>query len=484
MRKFNIIALTLSLLTLNACMGAGTGYNISAWPNIEQTSAQLPPSALGSNLPTPYDPSSSSTQDQTQALPAQTPSEQAATLAFDLPPAKVALLLPLSGTHASLGKAMLQAAQMATFDIGHTTFNLIPIDTKGTTQGAKIAASEAVKEGAQLVLGPVFANSVRAAKPITERARIQMLSFSTDWSLAGGNTFIMGFLPFDQVERIVSYYSAHNNLGRIGVIAPQSPYGNTVTQLYRRLEDRYGLETVSIEQYAPQTPNLAPLVRNFTDFDKRTAAAEEIAHATMLENMNAKAIKKAQSKGISLNDIELADIDEDEIAKAKLELGAPFDAVLMPVGGQAAITISNLMSQYDLPPRMTKRLGTGLFDDLSLASEVSMRGAWFAAPSPRSRQNFESRYKSIYGKAPPRLSSLAYDATALTAVLAQRGLQSHGTPSFDRTSITNPNGFSGIDGIFRFHENGIAERGLAILEYQRGKIVEIDPAPKTFQNIY
>ena len=153
----------------------------------------------------------------------------------------------------------------------------------------------------------------------------------------------------------------------------------------------------------------------------------------------------------------------------------------MPVGGEKALSIANLLSYYDMPPNTVRRLGTGLLDDASLANEPGLKGAWFAAPSPRLRQKFEQRYRQNFGTKPPRLSSLAYDATALAAILARRGLKANGQPAFDQTSISNANGFSGIDGIFRFRSDGTAERGLAILEFKRGKIVVIDEAPKTFQ---
>ena len=115
----------------------------------------------------------------------------------------------------------------------------------------------------------------------------------------------------------------------------------------------------------------------------------------------------------------------------------------MPVGGDLAISLSNLMSHYELPPRAVKRLGTGLFDDRALAGDESMEGAWFAAPSPGLRQQFEQRFRDLYDYFPPRLATLAYDSTALAAILARRGLEANNNPAFDYSSITNPNGFNG-----------------------------------------
>lgn len=357
----------------------------------------------------------------------------------------VGLLLPLSGRHERLGKAMLQAAQMALFDISKGSIELLPRDTKGTAQGARKAAEAVINEGAQIVLGPVFAPAVRAAKNVTQRAKVNMIAFSTDWTLAGGNTFIMGFLPFDQVERVISY-SAQQGIRRIGVLSPSSDYGNAVLSSYRAAAGRAGIQTVDIALFSPGSSNISPTVRSFAKYDEREALAK-----LMAEQGNALAPEM------------------------------PFDAVLLPVGGDMVKAMANLLSQYDLPPRSVKRLGTGLWDDAGLTSEPSLDGGWFAAPSPRARRNFEDRYNMLYKVPPPRLASLAYDSMALTAVLAQTGMQKYGSPAFDRRSISNANGFAGIDGIFRFRSDGTVERGLAVLAFKNGRIVVVDDAPHTFQ---
>ena len=414
---FIIFALLASVLLLSACP-ASTGRGYGDY----QRAAK--PSAPAQNAPKLLD------------APATSAAPQPSIARSNLPPVKVGLLLPLSGQHKQLGDAMLKAAQMALFDIGHSNMELIPRDTKGSANGAREAARSAIDSGAQLILGPVFASSVRAAKPITNSARVNMIAFSTDWTLAGGNTYMMGFLPFDQVER-VTRYAAGRGIRNVGVLAPNSDYGQVVTSAFKTMAPRNGITISKSTNFRTGTTNLAPVVRDFTDFDVR------------------------KESGV-LNQ-------------------APFDAVLVPVGGQDARAIVSLLSHYELPPRAVRRLGTGVFDDAALATETNLNGTWFAAPSPNSRRNFEQRFLATYGKKAPRLSTLAFDATALAAVLARRGLESTGRPAFDRNSIISPNGFAGLDGIFRFRPNNTSERGLAILEFRNGKITVIDEAPKTFQ---
>ena len=114
-----------------------------------------------------------------------------------------------------------------------------------------------------------------------------------------------------------------------------------------------------------------------------------------------------------------------------------------------------------------------------IGREPAMVGGWFAGPAPEGRAAFVDRFAKAYGRPPHGLASLAYDATALAAVLAQAG----GPNRFEREAIADPSGFYGVDGVFRFQPSGIAERGLAVLEIRPDGLRVIDPAPESFRTL-
>lgn len=473
-----IVFLILVSLFLSAC--AASSGSMNKWRyNAQGPKAQAAPSSLSQ----PFEPAaiqqpaaggqvqvaSNAAYDylNQNAQNSQLPFAQAPTATSQK--IKVAILLPLSGENEKLGQSMLKAAQMALFDLGSNAFELIPRDTKGTPDGAHLATKSALQTGAQLILGPVFSSSVRAAKRAASGTNVNIIGFSTDWSLAGGNTFIMGFLPFDQIERIVRYAS-DQGYQRIGVLYPDTNYGNAVMQAYQHVAAYKGIMTVKTQSFDANSKNISPVLREFADYDNR------------LEIINQQ-IRPLKAR-IQANPNDTQAIQEMmAIQEQAKEVPAEFDAILLPVGGDLARATTNLASHYDLPPSKVRRLGTGLWDDPGLSAEPSMEGGWFAAPSPTNRQDFEKRYLGAFGKPAPRLASLAYDATALSVILAQKGQQQPGQATFTRQDISNPNGFAGIDGIFRFRRNGIAERGLAILEFEDGHIKVRDPAPTTFQNV-
>jgi len=155
-----------------------------------------------------------------------------------------------------------------------------------------------------------------------------------------------------------------------------------------------------------------------------------------------------------------------------------FDAILMPIGNPQMASLANALNTNGLSATNVTWLGAGLWDDNSTINNPSMRGAIFAAPAPDQRRNFETQYRNYYGQNPQRISSLAYDATALSIVLLRQNNR-----DINRQSIMNPNGFAGIDGIFRFESNGLSERGLAIHKIDgSGQTSIVSPAPLSFVN--
>ncbi len=334
----------------------------------------------------------------------------------------VAILLPLSGRHQALGQSMLQSSQMAIFDIGAKNFNLIPIDTKGNTSGAISAATKAIGQKVDLIIGPIFSGNLKAIKPVVQPSGIPIIAFTTDWTLAGRNTYVMGFLPFAQVERVANY-SRSKGYNRYGVLAPKNEYSDVVIRTLSGNLRRHGEVIADSRYFSPMQKNMHNLVKDY-----------------VISNPN------------------------------------NVNALMMPMGGADLKSVSSYMSYYDMNRKKSiKLLGTGLWEDPSLAKESGLHGAWFAAPDPTLRRDFERRYKKNYDAAPVRLASLSYDATALAAILAG----GNGQP-YNPRNITNIRGFSGIDGIFRFRPDGMVERGLAVLEVRPNGLKVIDPAPRAF----
>jgi ABC-type branched-subunit amino acid transport system substrate-binding protein len=335
-------------------------------------------------------------------------------------PPSAGLLMPLSGVAEDVGRDMLDAAQMALFDVGANTLVLMPRDTTGDPQVAAATARAVISEGADIILGPLFANSTRSVGPAAAASGVNILSFSNDSSVAGGNVFILGFRPEEQIERITQFAN-QRGLTRIGLLAPDDAYG-----------------TLAAQAFSAAMAELGPAAESRTAFYR-------------------------------------PDGDPSAAVAALDSGGMPLDAVLIADGGPRLVQVAGMIearSQGRLPPRL---LGTGRWqEDPSVLQNPSLAGGWFADVAPSARAAFDQRFRSVYGRQPHAVAALAYDATALAVLLASSD------QAFDARAITDPQGFVGTLSIFRVHENGTTEHGLAILEAGPGGPLVIQPAPQSF----
>ncbi len=378
-------------------------------------------------------------------------------------PIKVGLLLPLSGRYARIGEAMLNAAQLALFDIADEDFSLVVRDTGGTPQGAQEAGRAILAENVRLMLGPLFATSVEAVAPDARAAQVPVITFSNDRSIAGGGVYVMGLAPQPQIDRMVGYAS-RQGLTRFAVMAPSSPYGQAVVAAMQDSVQRYGVSLSRVVTYPPDTADVTLEVRNLADYDER--------HQALLDQRQVLAARGDEAAKLALKRLDGLET-----------LGKPdFDAVILPEAGKRLQVIAPSLAFYDVDPVEVRFLGTSIWEDSKLGREPSLSGGWFTAPQPDLWLTFAGRYKDTYGSSPPRVVSLAYDATALAAVLARGAANASERFTYEDIAITQPSGFAGIDGVFRFLPGGVTERHLAVLELVPDGFKVIDPAPQGFQD--
>jgi ABC-type branched-subunit amino acid transport system substrate-binding protein len=377
----------------------------------------------------------------------------------------VAILIPLTGPEAAFGRDLLAAAQMAVFDLADSNFELRLYDTGGQVAKARTAALAAEQDGAQIILGPLFSSAVLAAADVARPANIPILAFSNNREIVGDGVYAMGFFPEDQVRRIVDYSFAQN-ITRFSALVPDDLYGSRMVAALNENTGLGGRELTDVAYYFDETQALIDTVKQLGRYDER--------HKDLLDQRRELAAK------------------DDEISKRALErledletLGdVDFEALLLPAGGEEVLRIAPLLAFYDIDPSIVKLLGTWLWDDPTLRTEPNMIGAWFAAPPTATRQRFVESFERLYEREPERQATLAYDATALAIVLAQRAARANDTATnmYSVDALTSPVGFTGMDGIFRLRPSGLVERGLSVFEIQPDGAREIDPAPTSFDD--
>jgi ABC-type branched-subunit amino acid transport system substrate-binding protein len=261
---------------------------------------------------------------------------------------------------------------------------------------------------------------VIAVAPLARDRGVPVISFSTDRAVAGNGVFLLSFQPETEVERVLSYAATHGH-SRFAALIPRTAYGEHVAGAFRRVTTAEKLQVSAVERFDPASGDLSGPV-----------------HAVAAS-------------------------------------GA--DAILIAQGGTQLRSLAALVRGGTATGAEPKLLGTGLWADRSLTTEPVLAGSWFAAPPPRNEDAFAAKYRAVFGDSPPQLSALAYDAVSLVAALAP-GMPYH---RFTAGQLTDPNGFQGVSGVFRFNPDGSTDRGLAILAVEPGEMRIVDPAPRTFE---
>lgn len=453
-------------LALGGCENTGTGGGRNTAGGGPLTGANAPSRV---ESPLPGEPGASSPPTATAPAAPVDPGSAGpeATPGIQLTPppgianrTRVALLLPLSGPRAGLGRAVLDAAQLALFDVADGDFELRPYDTAATGEGAAIAAGQAVADGVKLVIGPIFSAAVRGAAPVVQEAGLNMLAFSNNRDVAEPGVYLSGLFPESQIARVIAY-AARRGVRRLGVLAPGGAFGARVLDAARQSAQAAGITLVRSEIFGPSTDDIVRAVRTIGDYDTRRAAL------------------LAQKKALAGR--------EDEVSKralARLDIletlgPVAFDALLVGTSGAELVNMAAQLGNFDIDTKRVRLLGLASWAADGTGREPALVGGWFATPPATVESEFTRSFRAMYEAEPHPLAANAYDLVALAAILGSQ----EGGARYDKASLTSETGFAGISGLFRFLPDGLSERSLEVRELTASGSKIVDPAQKSFENL-
>jgi len=337
---------------------------------------------------------------------------------------RVALILPLSapGNAGVAAVSMRNAAEMALAEFKNPNIQLLVKDDGGNPQSAQAAATQAIGEGAEIIIGPLFAQAVNAVGVVARQRGVPVIAFSTDASVATRGVYLLSFLPETDVRRIVDYQISRGKRS-FAALLPDNAYGTVVQGAFQQEVASRGGRVLTIEKY--------------------TGDATRIA----------------------------------ESARRVAQVAAQVDNIFIPDGADGVAQVVRALEANRVNLRRVQLLGTGLWDDPRIFAERSLDGALYAAPEAEGFRNFSARYRARFSQDPVRTATLAYDAVALVAAL----VKTQGAQRFSEQVLTNSSGFAGIDGVFRFRPDGTSDRGLAVLRVTPTGPQVVSPAPRSFR---
>ena len=341
-------------------------------------------------------------------------------------PVPVALLIPSSAeATAPIAASLENAARLAVADLDKIKIDLRVYDTAGNADIAARQAQIAVKEGAKIIVGPLYGGAANAAGLAVADKKVNILSFSNNNAIAGGNVFVLGKTFDNTAKRIVKFAASQGKMRAI-IVHPNNVEGSFGRLAIERAAMDTSLEIVATQSFEfsqEGVVNAVPLIR----------AAVEIEEADLIFLTST----TAGALGLLVQMLPEAGVQPDKVQFAGL-------------------------ARWDVPAQ-----------NLALPG---VQGGWFALPDYRKAERFSARYKEAYGTQPHQLAGLAYDGIAAVGALLMTGQ----SDKFNRSSLTQSAGFEGIDGIFRLTSEGTNERGLAIAKVFNKRVVILDPAPSAF----
>ncbi|MGI9482709.1 MAG: penicillin-binding protein activator [Hyphomicrobiales bacterium] len=344
---------------------------------------------------------------------------------------KVGFLLPVGvkGDAGNVARALKEAGEMALVESGNPGITLLTKDTGGTPAGATAAAQAALGEGVELIIGPLFSGSVQSVGPAARSRGVPVIAFSSVSSVAGNGVYLMSFLPEEEVANIVRY-AVSKGRKRIIAMVPKTAYGGLIERALAAELQKRGGQLVSVHRFARTSQDVIVPAR---------AAVQTLSSPS-----------------------------------------SPADALLIAEGGEMLRTVATALTNAGLRRDQVKLIGTGKWDEPITSSIPLLQGGWYPGVSPSRTAAFKDRFRKAYGRDPQRIASLAYDAVSLSIAMARR----QPGDRFTQKNLTNPQGFQGSNGLFRFTPKGLNQRGLSTLEVTSSGPRVVGPAPKSFSAGY
>ena len=353
---------------------------------------------------------------------------------------KVAMFLPLSGKYQYLGQSIIDAVQLALYELRADDITFQAIDVGSDHLSAKEAMRDIDFKDIDIILGPVFKEQVKVVHKYARQENLIMITYSNDLDLINkSGIYIFDIVPYQQIKKVVAYAS-NNKYSNLYSVAPENKYGDLIKKilLNNKGEDHYNIKKIAL-----YTPADAPIFQKF-------ALSDAILDI------------KSSMKG--------------DIANTLPGFGHP--VILLPESGHRLLSVVNqLQFLHSTSDPKYKVLGIGDWNEYVFQQNLIAQNAWIADIPHELLYEFNGRFIDNYKYKAPRIAAVAYDSILLIAAILNN---SNGKIIIQFQEIERSNGYQGITGTFRLKSNGVTERLYSVYQYQKGKMEEILPAMKGF----
>ena len=356
---------------------------------------------------------------------------------------RIAVLLPLTGQNASVGKTIRTSVETAVLQNAPKNLTVTFHDTN---RDFAETINTVLSENPSVIVGPVFADRVRTLRD-AKSPDLPVISFTSDATALGNGVLTMNLMPTNSVETIIQEMKS-DGVQRFIIMAPDTTSGHLMAGTAKNASSIYEIPLIGIFYYNEKDPESIKNISATASMNAARTSAHTRARQVLsdiLINERITALEKS-----SLN------TQLEKLAKTDTVGSVPYDAVLFLGNGDDTKSLASFLRYYNVGARDAKFYGTTMWDGSDIASDFTMAGAKFATLPPTSPE-FSELYTSVSGSAPSRLASIGYDATNIAIGTIYSGKS---TASY----LLDPSGYNGTDGLFRMKPTGESERGLRIVQ--------------------
>ncbi len=358
----------------------------------------------------------------------------------------IGLLLPLSGEFYQIGKSLLDSAQLALEKTNNKNLEFYIVDTGEENQLFE-NLSYLISNDVDLIIGPVFSNNVLKVKNYLDGQNVPIITFSNNSEVSDRNVYVFGLTIEDELTSIYEY-SIDRGINKFAVIVPDNKYGNKVKNEINKFHYENNKSSSQFIFYPTKDPDYYKIAREVSNYDERKLN---------LDN-RVKLLEKLQSE---------SSLKELKLLRNKDTLGeVDFEAVIIIARSFSELTnFISILPYYDVDPKKVKFIGNSIWGKELILKEPSMKNSYFSSLDLNARKKFKEEYKKIFKNNPHSLAALAYDLVGLISSL-----------NMEYKKITNEIlhsdlGYIGINGWFRFDENGKVKRRPLIFHIGNDKFV-------------
>ena len=335
----------------------------------------------------------------------------------------ILVLLPFSNKFRSIGEKMRKAIDLAILQSKNNSIKFVYFNT-GKNFNSNDLELVIEKLNPRLLVGPLLRENLIKIKPVINKFKIPVFSFTNDSSLSEKGIWVLGFSPFDQINKIIDY-AIKCKKEKIGFISVDDDYGR---KIYNKVENS----------------EIKNLIKNKIFISTQIFKNKENLRNTISIFLN---YNESNNKDLLSND--------------------EYDFIILIGNRNFILRLAPILTYYDVDLSKTELFTTSVLNDKTLLKEHSLINAKFPFISETNINEFNKLWKLAWANSETdHLMRLGYYISKISIWVASQNTK------FENQLENGRNKFSILGNKFIFKANGNVLRPVNIYKINKSGMIK------------